>query len=347
MKHIFNLISGGKSAVLDIIGEIGFSFWGDSVSASSVRAQLGVLDPGGTLRVNIDSPGGSVSDAISIYNIIRERAAAQTSIEVHVQGIAASAASYIAMAADPGKLHMPSNTLLMIHKPWLYTAGNADDLRHDADTLDTFEKALIPAYTRHWERTEDELRAALEAETWLTADEAEEMFGAVVSGDPVQIAAKVDLSRFANVPQAALAFAEAASEPGDPPADPPADPPEESPEVADLKATIAEMQAKVDAATEEAARSEAVIAQMETDAAALTADLTNARAELETQNQAVIDARAELERVAGPGSYQQDHEATASTSWKDALARCNNDYVQARTKYPAAFKAFRASCSRR
>lgn len=118
------------------------------------------------VRVYINSPGGSVTEALAMFNGMR---ASGKEIEVHVLGIAASAASYIAMAGD--KIVMPANTLMFLHNPINAVYGNADEMRDMAATLDKFAEVLTATYMKRWKGEEQALKDVLAAETFLTAAE--------------------------------------------------------------------------------------------------------------------------------------------------------------------------------
>lgn len=125
-----------------IYGDIGESWWGDSVTAQSVVQQLLDLDPAvATINVRINSYGGSVADGLAIYNALKRHSAAK---HVTVDGVAMSSASLIAMVGNT--VHMPATSILMIHAPWSGIYGNAADLRRYADVLDTFAEAMADAY---------------------------------------------------------------------------------------------------------------------------------------------------------------------------------------------------------
>jgi ATP-dependent protease ClpP protease subunit len=125
-----------------VYGDIGDSWWGESVTALSVVQQLQALDAGVTqINVRINSYGGSVSDGIAIYNALKRHSAKKV---VTVDGVAMSSASLIAMAGD--EIQMPATSLLMIHAPWGMAQGNAQDMRIMADVLDTYASAMAGAY---------------------------------------------------------------------------------------------------------------------------------------------------------------------------------------------------------
>lgn len=137
--------AAGCDAELLIYGDIGESWWGESVTARSVVEQLNTLD-GATAQVNvrINSYGGSVADGLAIYNALRRLSARGVRIVVTVDGVAMSSAATIAMAGDD--VLMPDASMLMIHAPWGGAVGNANEMRTYADVLDTFAEAMAGAY---------------------------------------------------------------------------------------------------------------------------------------------------------------------------------------------------------
>ena len=118
-----------------------------------------------TLRIN--SPGGEVFDGLAIYNRLREHVGG---VEVRIDGIAASMASVIAMAGAP--VSMAENALLMVHNPSGLCAGNSGDMRELADMLDKVRGSLTSAYERKTGESAEVIGAMMDAETWMTAQEA-------------------------------------------------------------------------------------------------------------------------------------------------------------------------------
>nr|WP_230678772.1 ClpP-like prohead protease/major capsid protein fusion protein [Yersinia intermedia] len=157
--------SGEKSADIYIYEEIGY--WGVTARqfASSLKA-LGDIDH---INLRIHSPGGDVFEGIAIYNLLNTHPASKT---VYIDGLAASMASVIAMVGNP--VIMPENAMMMIHKPWGITGGDANDMRDYADLLDKVEGVLIPSYAKKTGKTPEELAVMLGEETWLTAQECVE-----------------------------------------------------------------------------------------------------------------------------------------------------------------------------
>lgn len=158
-----------EQAELYIYGDIvDYSWYEDDVSANDIRKKLSESSAK-TINVHINSLGGDTYTGIAIYNLLREKSKT-AKIITYVDAIAASAASIIAMAGD--KVIMPSNTLMMIHNCWTFGIGNANELRKTASDMDKIMNAVIQCYLSKVNIAEDELRNLLDAETYLTADEA-------------------------------------------------------------------------------------------------------------------------------------------------------------------------------
>ncbi len=144
-----------NEAELLIYGPIGEDWWSESVTAKQVVEQLGVTTAT-MIRVRINSEGGSVQDGLAIHNALQRHPAR---IVVTVDGLAASIASLIAMAGD--EIVMPVNTLMMIHAPWAYAGGNADDLRQAVAMLETYERAMATSYAARSGQSIDAVLALL------------------------------------------------------------------------------------------------------------------------------------------------------------------------------------------
>lgn len=124
-------------------------------------------DPNDEVTVSIASDGGDVFAASEIYTMLKDHAG---TVNVVVEGLAASAASVIAMAGD--KVSMSPTAMMMIHKASLQTYGNADDLNHDADVLDKADQAIASTYEAKTGMDEGQVLDLMSKETWLTAKDA-------------------------------------------------------------------------------------------------------------------------------------------------------------------------------
>jgi ATP-dependent Clp protease, protease subunit len=189
--------SGAEIAIYDEIGAYG-------VSAKGFLAELGVLPDGTPIDLRLNSPGGSVFDAVAIHNALKRH---EGPVTVWIDGIAASAASYIAMAGD--EIVMPENAFLMIHDPAGLVMGTAEDMRAMAEALDKVKGSLLAGYAAKSGRAAEEIAVLMAAETWLDAKDALELGLADRLAEPVRIAAAFDIGRFRNAPPALVEAVEA------------------------------------------------------------------------------------------------------------------------------------------
>ncbi|WP_195496259.1 MULTISPECIES: ClpP-like prohead protease/major capsid protein fusion protein [Proteus] len=172
--------------------------WG--ISARRFTEDLISLGNLSHINLHIHSPGGEVFDGIAIYNQLKNHSA---TITVYIDGLAASMASVIAMVGDT--VIMPKNAMMMIHKPWGVSWGDANDMREYADLLDKLENVLIPAYVAKTGKTTEEITAMLEQETWLDGDECVEHGFADKVIEPVKAMASLTSKRieeFSSMPSA-------------------------------------------------------------------------------------------------------------------------------------------------
>lgn len=192
MSNWYEIKAAGTSAEISIYDEIGG--WGIRAKdfAEEMKALKGIKEI--TLRLN--SPGGSVFDGMTIYNLVKSH---EAQVIVMIDGLAASMASVIAMAGD--LIVMPENSMMMIHNPWTLTAGDAEELRKNADLLDKIKKAMISAYVNKTGLSEEVISQYMNDETWFTGSEAVELGFADEIDEPMQVAAMFDLSNFQNSPK--------------------------------------------------------------------------------------------------------------------------------------------------
>lgn len=158
--------SGGEAELL-IYGPIGDYFWGEGVTAASVVEQLAGTTAS-VINVRINSDGGVVTDGLAIYNALKQHPA---TINVTVDGVAASIASLIAMAGSSRRMH--ENTMLMLHGPQGGGWGFAGDLRERADQIDVYGRQMLVTYSGRAKNAADiETMLTDRKDHWLTASEA-------------------------------------------------------------------------------------------------------------------------------------------------------------------------------
>ncbi len=186
-----------------LIGEIAdFDFhsdlW-DFCGPKSLKAFLADLKVGEKAVIEINSPGGLVMSGIEMANAIKN---SKAHLIAHVTGIAASMASVIACACD--EIQMEEASFLMIHDPWTYAEGNAEQLRKDAAFLDQCKAVCMSFYRGKFDCDEEKLAALMSAETWYTGRECLEngLKCSVVASD-MKAAAKIGSRQFGKMPEAA------------------------------------------------------------------------------------------------------------------------------------------------
>lgn len=141
----------------------------DCTTPGDVLTALEEMPKGDRLQVKINSGGGDVLAGQEIYSVLRSR----NDVDIEVEGLAASAASVIAMA---GKSTISPVGMLMIHDVSVsYTSGNHAQLSKQADTLKAWDEALASAYVEKTGKSKEEIIQMMDAETWITADKAVEL----------------------------------------------------------------------------------------------------------------------------------------------------------------------------
>jgi len=171
MRQWFNVRKEkGKVGTVRIYGRIGTDFFSEEgTNARKFCESVDELGDLKTLNVHINSEGGSIFCGIAIFHYLRRNKA---KIVVHIDGIAASIASVIAMAGD--KIIMPENANLFIHNPWTFAGGDSKILRKTAEDLDTMRASLLGIYMQRSTLDEADVAAMMDKETLLTAEECVE-----------------------------------------------------------------------------------------------------------------------------------------------------------------------------
>lgn len=180
----------GDAAEVYIYDDI--AWWG--VSPQAVVNELKAITAP-LIHLRINSPGGDVMDGIAIYNAFARHPA---KVITHVDGLAASAASIIALAGD--EVEMSEGAFVMIHSAWALAIGNAIEMRRMAGLLDAVDTSLAGIYARRMGITAEEAIALMEAETWLSADEAVAKGFADSVEEREAVEASFDRSMFQHVP---------------------------------------------------------------------------------------------------------------------------------------------------
>ncbi|MGR5866432.1 head maturation protease, ClpP-related [Bacillus cereus] len=169
VQHAFKAEAKADSLDITIYGDIGESWWSDSTSAVDIEKILKATSAN-VIHINLNSPGGDVFDGIAIYNQLKNHSA---QVIITVDGLAASAASIIAMAAD--ELIMNTGSMLMIHEASTWTWGTKLDIRKTLNALEGIDKSLADIYMTRYQGGRSEIETMITNETWFTANEAVEI----------------------------------------------------------------------------------------------------------------------------------------------------------------------------
>jgi ATP-dependent Clp protease protease subunit len=151
--------------IYDVVGPD----WMGMIGAETVARALDEAGEVKSIDARINSPGGDVWEGLAIYNQLVQHAA---KVKVTIDGLAASIASVIAMAGD--EVRIAKNSQFMIHKPAGLLFGTSDELRQWADVLDTIQESITGIYSDRTKQSAENLKEWIDAETWMTAEQAVE-----------------------------------------------------------------------------------------------------------------------------------------------------------------------------
>lgn len=162
LRGSFGVNAADSVTTLDIYDVIGI----DGISAARVREALNEIRTPRIL-VRIDSPGGDAFDGIAMHNdLVRHPAA----VSVEITGLAASAASVVAMSGD--QILIAESAHLMIHKAWSLSLGNEEDMLKTAAVLARVDRSLVSIYAKSSGQREETIARWMADETWFTGTEA-------------------------------------------------------------------------------------------------------------------------------------------------------------------------------
>lgn len=197
MSEIIKFLKNVKKTAVEIFiyEDIGGD-WLGGISAKQFADELKAAGNVDTIHLYLNSSGGNVMDGLAIFNTLKRHKARKI---VDIDGFAVSIASIVAMAGDD--IRMAQNGMMMIHRPWIVTSGNAEELREQAAIMDKIKRNLVKTYADQTGKEESEISDMMDAETWMTAQEAlDHGFIHKITVEQ-KIAAYADLSRFHNAPE--------------------------------------------------------------------------------------------------------------------------------------------------
>lgn len=188
------------SADLIVHGEIASEKWYENdVTPTGVKELLDSA-AGKDLKIYINSPGGSAFAGVAIYNMLLRHSGKK---EVFIDGLAASAASIIAMAGDV--INIPKNAYLMIHRAWTYACGNKNEMQKTLELLERLDSSIAETYVSKSvnDTTAEKFLELMDKDTWLNGNEAKKYFNVNVT-EAQEAAACISISdceRYRNIPE--------------------------------------------------------------------------------------------------------------------------------------------------
>lgn len=167
IKNEFNMETSNDITKITIYGDIGESWWDDdAISSSKIEDKLKEVNTS-DIHLHINSLGGDVFDGIAIYNLFKNHSA---KITVYVDGIAASAASLIAMSGD--EIVMNTGSMLMIHEASTWSFGSKTEIQKTFNALQSIDSSIAEIYMTKFNGEKSDVDLLIKAETWFTAAEA-------------------------------------------------------------------------------------------------------------------------------------------------------------------------------
>jgi ATP-dependent Clp protease protease subunit len=193
----YNIVKDEEIPEVFIYDAIGSDLWEDGVSPKAFVEDIRNLEKDyKEINLRINSPGGYVYDSFSIYNHLVQ---SSLKINVYIDGLAASCASFIAMSGD--NIYMAEASEIMIHDPWSFAIGDSREFRKEADHLDTIKEKIVNIYKNKTGLSEEKLNEMMKTETWINAADAKKMgFATEVLEDSKIAACLFDLNIFDNIP---------------------------------------------------------------------------------------------------------------------------------------------------
>lgn len=166
------------------------------IDLNEFKEKLEEMSNYSTLNIYVNSPGGSVFAASTMCSMLqRAKETKNIKINAYVDGLAASAASFLIMVAD--EINMYSNSMLMVHKPMSYAIGNANDMQKEIDTLNSIEdNVMIPLYEKKAKCDKETIKNLIEVESWLSAKEVDNLFNVNLLDEAKECNACIDKNLF-------------------------------------------------------------------------------------------------------------------------------------------------------
>lgn len=163
----YKVVAKGNRGEIYLYGIIGQDWFGEGITAKKFADDLKALGDVKTIDLYINSEGGSVFEGKAMYSKLNDHPA---EVIAHVDGLAASAASFVAMAGD--RIEINEGAFIMIHNAWTFAIGNAEALRKEASLLDSIDKTMVDLYAARTKNSRNQIEKWMAEEKWFDAEEA-------------------------------------------------------------------------------------------------------------------------------------------------------------------------------
>lgn len=186
----------------EIVQEKSIDWWTGEESKTDVglmdfKEELDNIGNVQNLNIYINSPGGDVFTASTMISMLQRVKDKGTTINAYVDGLSASAASFLMMVADNVNLYR--NSTVMVHKPMSWAMGNANDMQKTIDALNKIEESvMMPMYMNKSKVSEEEIKSLIDAETWLSANEMDQYFNVTLLDEEKTAVASISSNLFKN-----------------------------------------------------------------------------------------------------------------------------------------------------
>jgi ATP-dependent Clp protease, protease subunit len=197
----YRMVAKGEDAEIYLYGDIGDSWFGDGITATKFSEDLKALGKVANISVRINSYGGDVFQGLTMYRLLVDHPA---KIDVHIDGVAASIASVIAMAGDA--VHIAEAGFVMIHNAWGIAAGDSAEMRRMADLLEQTSGSIRDVYVGRTGNTDASVRAWMDDETWFDGKTAVENHFATDVVENLKVAARFDPTKHRGLKHAPAAL---------------------------------------------------------------------------------------------------------------------------------------------
>jgi ATP-dependent protease ClpP protease subunit len=203
-KHIFSAVKRDDNLEVIVYDTIGETLFGKGVTAKAVKQKLDDAGKVKKITLRINSPGGDIFEGAAIYSLLSQHSA---EVECYVDGLAASAAFTVAMAADT--IHVSESAMMMCHNAWAACVGFEDDMREMADLLNKVSGTMRDIYSRRSGQSQGRVQQLMDKQTRMTAEEAVSLgfaddvvrLAGSADREARALAASFDLSDFSSKPQ--------------------------------------------------------------------------------------------------------------------------------------------------